>query len=253
MKLVFISDIHLNSGHEPKARALISFLETLKTDGVTDLFLVGDIFDLWLSHHQYFILRYGPVVRAIKKVCEEDKIQVHYFEGNHDLYLKNYWSSFKRLRVYEDSHCFQFGDQVIRVEHGDMMNPDDRGYLFLRWFLRTPALKWLGRSLPGATVGWIGDKASHKSREYTSTAKKIEKSETVELIRKYSERAFEETPYDLMVTGHVHTRDDYQVQQDHEFRKGRSVNLGTWLDIPYVFEWSPESSRWIELEVAKEG
>ena len=227
MKLVFISDIHLNTGHEPKARALISFLEGLKEKGVTDLFLVGDIFDLWLSHHQYFVLRYGPVVRAIKQVCEVDRIKIHYFEGNHDLYLRNYWSSFKRLRVYEDSHCFQYGDKMLRVEHGDLMNPEDKGYLFLRWFLRTTPLKFLGKNLPGKTAAWIGDKASHKSREYTSTSKKIEEEQTVKIIREYAEKSFEETPFDLMVTGHVHLVDDYIVSNRSEDREGRSVNLGT--------------------------
>ncbi len=244
-KLIFLSDIHLETGHESKARALIAFLEELPSKNVTDLFLVGDIFDLWIARHKYFEERYSDVVAAIRKVCDQG-IKVHYFEGNHDLYLKTYWTQFKNLKVYPGPENFEYSGKKIRVEHGDQINPNDKGYLFLRWFLRTFIMKLIARFLPGGIVSWIGNKASHSSRKYTSTAKKIEEDDTINMLRDYAKNRFDQEAFDLLVTGHVHVQDDWQIMADGF--EGRSVNLGTWLKKPIAFEWVPNGgSRWLDI------
>src|SRR5690606_10447535 len=122
----------------------------------------------------------------------------------------------------------------VRVEHGDQMDPDDKGYLFLRWLLRTPALRGLGRNLPNAAVRWIGERASRLSRDYTSQVKVISESEVRAKFLRHIDSAFAEKSFDVLVCGHVHVADDLTL--DREGRTVRAFNLGTWLKEPLVLD-----------------
>ena len=136
-------------------------------------------------------------------------------------------------------------DMMVRLEHGDQMDPDDRGYRFLRWFLRTPPIKFLTRRLPGSLIRRIGDRASAKSRDYTSSTKSIEPATAIEKIHAHARKAFAEQPFDLIVSGHVHVRDDSRIVA--ETGAFRSVNLGSWLDAPCFFRIDEGGGRFHEL------
>ena len=65
------------------------------------------------------------------------------------------------------------------------------------------------------------------------------------MIRTHAKKAFSERPFDMIVSGHVHTRDDCELDVgDHRFR---SVNLGTWLDAPCAFRMDARDARFVEL------
>ncbi len=235
----FVSDIHLTSSDEPNARALLALLEKLRSDALggsgekpTHLFLVGDIFDLWIGSHEYFVQKFGPVIRAIRAVVDAG-VTVHFFEGNHDLHLKKFWQDKLGVQVHSDAEIFELAGKTVRVEHGDLINPDDKGYLFLRSFLRTSAMRALALNLPSRVVAAIGERASRASRSYTSTAKELPVDKIRRLIRTHAERVFREKPFDLIITGHVHVVDD--VTFPASGRDVRSINLGSWYDGPKAF------------------
>ena len=245
----FVSDLHLRDSEDAKTLVFLRFLESLAenkdvTTRATHLFLVGDIFDLWVGGHDYFRKKFEKVVSAIRKVHDAG-IEVHFFEGNHDLHLEIFWAQELGLKVHADSAYFQLAGQTVRVEHGDLINPDDRGYLFLRGLLRNPIVKTLALHLPGRLVTQIGERASGASREYTSTVKGLQKDEIRQLIRRHAEVVFKKKPFDLLISGHVHIRDD--IELDIEGRKFRSVNLGSWFDAPGAFFISEAEARFIEL------
>ena len=177
MKAFFVSDIHLKDSKEPSSQILLGFLfrleESLQShDPATHLFLVGDIFDLWISSHSFFVQKFQAIVDQLKKL-KTLGLEIHYFEGNHDLYLKDFWQNTAEIQVHAEASIFQLGHYKVRVEHGDLINPDDKGYLFLYRFLRTQPLPWLAKNLPSAVVKSIGMRASGASREYTSNAKSL--------------------------------------------------------------------------------
>ncbi|MES2962555.1 MAG: UDP-2,3-diacylglucosamine diphosphatase [Bdellovibrionota bacterium] len=230
----FVSDLHLTSSEDPRTQTFVRFLRDLHSRAVkggaespTHLFLVGDIFDLWIGSHDYFVSRFRDVVDSIR-VLVRDGIEVHYFEGNHDLHLREFWATDVGARVHPDAMNFELAGRIVRVEHGDLINPDDKGYLFLRRFLRSRSMTTIALKLPSPLVRAIGEKASRASRDYTSTAKRLPEDRIRTLIRTHAEKVAREENFDMIVTGHVHVRDD------HEFEIGtkkiRSVNLGSWFD-----------------------
>lgn len=225
----------------PRAQLFMSFLRSLSGgDNTTHLFLLGDVFDLWVADHRYFIDRYREIVDEIRRLSNEG-VEVSYFEGNHDLHLDYYWADKLGLTVHSGPTYVQLGEQTVRIEHGDEMDPDDKRYRFLRWFLRTPLIRLLLRHLPGRLIAYIGNRASATSRQYSSTANSIDADKAIAMIRAHASKAHEARPFDLIISGHVHVRDDYKSAGF------RSVNLGSWLDAPCYFKIDAGGERFCEL------
>ena len=241
----FVSDLHIGSPTDSRAALFLDFLRNLRGgENASHLILMGDIFDLWIAAHHYFIDKYQIVTDEIARLRDEG-VEIHYFEGNHDLYLKHYWGEQIGVTVHEGPEYMELGHQTVRIEHGDQMDPDDRGYRFLRWFLRTPPLKFLIPRLPSGLIVAIGKKSSQTSRVYTSETKTITREDTIRKIRSHAEEVYEEMPFNLIISGHVHVRDQYLVQDGQIAFK--SVNLGTWLEAPCYYQIDETGGRLVDL------
>lgn len=209
---------------EEKAQVLLRFLVSLHENASEKvLFFMGDIFDLWLGDHKYFRKKFAPIVQAVDEFIQKGG-QFHYFEGNHDLHLKKFWQYYLGGVVHPGPGVFLFHDKIIRIEHGDQMNPEDRGYLFLRWLLRTWFFKFLIMHLPGPIVSWIGDRASGLSRDYTDGLRDEEKIRKI--IRDHAETIYDEKHFDFILSGHVHLKDEHHFTK--EDKTVVSYNLGSW-------------------------
>lgn len=246
----FVSDLHLKSADDPNAKVFLSFLRQLRVDVMapiperpTHLFLVGDIFDLWVGAHSFFVRQFEDIVSAIEDLVKAG-VSVHFFEGNHDLHLSSFWWKRLGVHVHTDSSYFDIAGSMIRVEHGDLINLNDRGYLFLRRVLRNPVIRFLILNLPSVLVSAIGTRASRASRQYTS-GKGVSSDEIRNMIRAHAERVFAEKPFDLLFTGHVHLVDDQTMRVSG--RIVRSVNLGSWFDQPRAFVLTGQRAEFIEL------
>lgn len=205
----------------PQGEAMLLLLK--KAQGEADLFVIlGDLFDIWLGKGEAFQKEYAPLLTEFKKL--KSKCRILYFEGNHDFHLRKFWAEDMGFEVYENPLDFEYGGLKIHAEHGDEINRDDRGYLFLRWFLRTPVLKFLIEKVPSQVVFGIGHKASNKSRVYTSGLP----NKTVPLFRSYAQDLNLRRPFDLFLVGHTHIPDDFNfVGQGQKFRL---INLGSWFE-----------------------
>ncbi len=228
-KAWFISDLHIQDEDESNSQKLLLFLHSLENQSRpgTHLFLVGDIFDLWIEKHSYFIEKYPKIVNAIRVLVARG-IEVHYFEGNHDLYLRKFWQQEVGVKVHDGPEFFNLGSVKIRVEHGDLMNPDDKGYLFLKKVLQSAPVKLIAQKLPSSGVRWIGERASRASRHYTSNQKKLDANHIKRFMHRYADEVVHEPPVDYLISGHTHLRDVYEM--DREGDQVFSINLGSWFD-----------------------
>ncbi|MGE4133342.1 MAG: UDP-2,3-diacylglucosamine diphosphatase [Bdellovibrionales bacterium] len=242
---LFVSDLHIASAEDPKAKLLLELLGRAQKQNVKNLFLVGDIFDLWIADRKYFVETYQAVIDRIRALVQSGT-HVYYFEGNHDLDLNKFWGEDVGVQVCESARYFDLDGKKVRVEHGDQMDPEDRGYLFLRWLLRTPVMRALGRNLPDATVKWIGSRASRASRDYTSQVKVSSEERTEKIFLEHAQRAYREQPYDYLISGHVHVVMDLVVPTENG-SKARALNLGTWLKEPMLLELSAAGVKFLKV------
>ena len=241
----FISDIHLKDINERNGNTLLRFLYYLNEDAKQHrLFLLGDIFDFWLSDGKAFQNKYKPLIDQLAKFKKAGG-EVHYFEGNHDFHVDVFWTKRLQIPVYESECFFRIDQMQVRLEHGDFINPDDTAYLKYRATIRHKYLEPIGHIVPGWFWKWFGERQSLKSRKRTGFYAAKNSERVKQLIRTHAEKMYDQKPFDLIVTGHMHIFDDYEFTR--EGRKIRSINLGTWLDVPRALKLEKNELKVIAL------
>jgi UDP-2,3-diacylglucosamine hydrolase len=248
VKSWFLSDIHLKDINERNGNTLLRFLFSLNENPKQHrLFLLGDIFDFWLSDGRAFISHYRQLVDEIRKF-KSGGGEVYYFEGNHDFHIDVFWTKKLDIPVIEEMQYFDIDGYRVRLEHGDFINPDDVAYLKYRARIRHPWLEPVGHILPGVFWKWFGEKKSRQSRKKTARYATENTEGLRHMIRSYAEKVYAEEPFDIIVTGHMHIYDDYEFEAAG--KKVRSINLGTWLEKPRVLLIEQGQVKTIDLNSA---
>lgn len=246
MKSWFISDLHLKDTNERNSQILLRFLLRLNQDPQNhQLFLMGDIFDFWLSNGRAFEKHYQSIVDEIVKLKQSGG-EVYYFEGNHDFHIDVFWTKKYNIPVIDDLAFLKIGDFEARLEHGDLINPHDHKYLQYRASVRRPWVEAFGHILPGWFLKWFGETMSAQSRKRSKNYSVNNQDEIKKMIRLHAERVHREKPFDLIITGHMHVVDDYAWSS--QGRTVRSINLGTWLNKPIALMVEGSHIEWVALE-----
>lgn len=209
------------------------------------LFLLGDIFDFWLSDGRAFVRHYQLLVDEIAKFKNAGG-EVYYFEGNHDFHVDVFWTKKLNIPVIEEMQYFDLAGLRVRLEHGDFINPDDEAYLKYRARIRHPWIEPIGHIVPGFFWKWFGEKKSQQSRKKTARYTTENTEGLRQMIRTYAKKAYAEQPFDIIVTGHMHICDDHEFEVDG--KKVRSINLGTWLEKPRVLLIEEGRVKMIDLD-----
>jgi UDP-2,3-diacylglucosamine hydrolase len=233
MKAWFVSDIHIKQADDESALLFRKFLYSLgRSRDATHLFLVGDIFDLWVGGSDYFFSKFRVLADEISYLKDRN-IEVHYFEGNHDVHIDQFWKN-KGVKVWTGSKLFKLGDWKVVVEHGDFINPNDKVYLRYLEIIRKSPIRFLALNLPGFFWDQIGSYASKKSRKISSKKREVNQDFLRELLRNFAKEKSKKYDFDYIITGHIHVKDEYLFNKASG-RKVHSVNLGSWLQQPVAY------------------
>lgn len=243
MRAWFLSDLHLKDINERNSIILLRFLRSLLEDPqTTHLFLLGDIFDLWVGDSDVFQRKFQAIVDLLAALKAKG-VEVFYFEGNHDVHVKAFWEGRLSIPVYVEHQIISLGPYLVRMEHGDFINPDDRAYLKYREFIRRPALEKIAYAVPGKLLDGIGTWASTLSRKKSSIKRRDSENELRERIRSFGREKSQEAPFDYIITGHMHLRDEYEFEANG--RKRISINLGSWYDEPQALCLTESGHSWV--------
>jgi UDP-2,3-diacylglucosamine hydrolase len=168
-KIYFLSDFHLGAPNYQSSlqreKKIVSFLESIR-QSASAIFIVGDIFDFWYEYKQVVPKGY---VRLLGKLAEitDSGIPIHFFVGNHDMWMRNYFQKELNMAVYFEPKTFEWKGKKLFIAHGDGLGPEDHGYKFIKSIFRNPFCKWLfGLLHPSWGMG-IANYFSRKSRKKT--------------------------------------------------------------------------------------
>jgi UDP-2,3-diacylglucosamine hydrolase len=243
----FLSDIHLKTAEERNGKILLRFLRSLCEENPEQvhLFLLGDIFDLWVGPHTFFAKKFWPLMEALDKL-KKAGAKITYIEGNHDVHVEGFFQKKLGVEVFVEAQHYLLDGVRVRVEHGDLINLQDEKYLKYRSIIRNPYIKPLGNIIPGQFWDYIGNRASKKSRARTSDYANRNTDQLVHMIREHAVKVYPEKPFDIIISGHMHVFDDHQVQiQEHSVR---SINLGSWFEPKVrVFRLKDGVGEWVYL------
>lgn len=232
-KVYFASDFHLGADAKRTSSEreilIVSWMKSIELDCEV-LFLVGDIFDYWFEYKNVVPKGYTRLFSQLRSMVDNG-IDIHFFVGNHDMWVKDYFTLELGINVYYHPKVFDLKGKKFYIGHGDGLGPGDHKYKIIKKILRSPFLQWC--------YGWIHPTIglplmksfSHKSRigqdeEPISQIKE-------EWLVQFAESHRKTTHIDYYIFGHRHLPIDYTLTDN----KSRYLNLGDWLEFCSYGVW----------------
>lgn len=235
----FLSDFHLGvpdaESSRQREKLIVRFLDSVK-DKAHTIFIVGDMFDFWFEYRH--VVPKG-FVRLLGRLAElhDSGIHLHFFVGNHDMWMKDYFQKELGIPVYYEPKVFVFNGVSFYVGHGDGLGPGDRGYKFLKRVFRSPVSQWLFGIIPPALGIGLANYSSGLSRGGEKHKEEFFYGEDKEWLLLHSRELLQKEPHHFYVFGHRHLPIDYNLTPGHalpiperEEVKSRYINLGEWMN-----------------------
>ncbi len=192
---IFVADAHYN---EKRGEFLI-FLKKVQNSSIqiTQLFLMGDMFDFLSSQNSYFIKKNQELIDLINELSY--KHEVFYLEGNHDY---NLVKLFPKVKVYTRASqpvLAQYNNKTIAISHGDIFVDD----MFYEMFCKVIRNKIFLKFLNIIDINNMLSKKVYYSLLEKDICHKIDnfKEITQKRLKYYSS--------DIIIEGHFHQGNEY--------------------------------------------
>lgn len=225
-KIYFASDNHLGAptmeASRPREKKFVAWLDEVKEDAAA-IFLLGDLFDFWF---EYKTVVPKGFTRTLGKLAEisDSGIPIHYFVGNHDLWMNGYFEEELGITVYHKPQEFTINNFSFFIGHGDGLGPGDKGYKRMKKIFISPFFKWLFK--------WGHPDIGMRIAQYFSVKNKLISGdedakflgEENEWLAVYSKKKLQEKHRDFFVFGHRHLPLEIQLNKTSKY-----VNLGDWI------------------------
>ena len=226
-KIYFLSDFHLGAPDFAtslaRERRIVAFLERIRTDAAV-IFIVGDLFDFWYEYRTVVPKGYTRILGKLAEITDSG-IPIHFFTGNHDMWMSGYFEQELNIPVYHEPKVFEFNGKKLYIGHGDGLGPGDHGYKFLKKVFRNKLCQGLFGILPPAVgvgfAGWL----SRRSRAMTGATDAHFLGEDKEWLVIYCRELLRTQYFDFMIFGHRHLPIDLLLDP----RGCRYINLGDWI------------------------
>ena len=225
-KIYFASDNHLGAptpeASAPREKRFVQWLSEIQQDAAA-LFLLGDLFDFWF---EYKTVVPKGFVRVLGKLAEmaDAGIPIHFFVGNHDLWMLDYLEKEVGIKVHYQPKEFTFNDRLFFIGHGDGLGPEDKGYKRMKKIFINPFFQWCFRWLHPDLGLRLGHYLSVKNKLISGEEDAIFLGEDKEWLAQYAKRKYNEKARDYFVFGHRHIPLDIAIND-----QARYINLGDWI------------------------
>jgi UDP-2,3-diacylglucosamine hydrolase len=225
-KIYFISDFHLGvpdaASSLEREKKIVRWLEMARKDAA-EIYLLGDVFDFWFEYKRAVPRGF---VRLLGKLAEiaDSGIKLHYFTGNHDMWVFDYLPKEVGLTLYREPITRKYNGKDFYIGHGDGLGPGDHGYKFIKKVFANKVSQKLFSILHPDFGIWLAGYFSRKSRIATGTGDEKFLGEDKEWLVVYSKEVLKSQHFDYFIFGHRHLPLDIRLNE-----KSRYVNLGEWI------------------------
>ncbi|MEY2799725.1 MAG: hypothetical protein RI934_713 [Bacteroidota bacterium] len=224
-KIYFASDFHLGLPSYEASRLredkIVRWLNSIQSDA-SEIFLVGDIFDFWFEYASVVPKGFVRLQGAIAALTDAG-IKVHFFKGNHDMWMFNYFQKELGIELHSEPIERIFNGKKFLIGHGDGLGPGDYSYKFLKQIFTSKVCQWLfARIHPNFGVG-LAHAWSQRSRVVHDKKEKFLGEEN-EWLAIYAKEQLEKTQFDYFIFGHRHLPLNIDLTNESKY-----VNLGEWI------------------------
>lgn len=237
-RIYFASDFHFGAPNAVQSRqredAVLAWLDEIMPTA-NYLFLLGDIFDFWFEYRDVVPKGY---FRFFAKLLEmkQKGVEIYYFTGNHDMWVKDYFENEIGVRIFRAEQRFVINGKNCVIGHGDGLDPNDRGYLFIKKMFAVKAHVALYGALPPRWAFGIARFCSRRSRAQNETV--AERSEAK--IRQHEQatiahirNVLSHEPTDFFIYGHSHRPLQVEIEDGVTY-----FNTGDWLIHQSFVQWT---------------
>ena len=225
-RVYFASDNHLGApdsqSSAPRERIFLDWLNHIQKD-VGVLFLLGDLFDFWF---EYKTVVPKGFVRVLGKLAElsDQGVEIHFFAGNHDLWIQDYFQKELSFIVHHTAQEFTINQKKFFVAHGDGLGPNDRGYKRMKKVFTNKFFQWLFRWIHPDIGMRLGHYLSVKNKVISGDEDIVFLGEDKEWSVQYCKKKQAEKKRDFYIFGHRHLPLDIAIEDE-----ARYLNLGDWI------------------------
>jgi len=226
-KIYFASDNHLGApdynSSLKREKHFVQWLDFIKKDA-QEIFLLGDLFDFWFEYKK--VVPKG-FVRVLGKIAEiiDNGTPIHYFVGNHDLWMNDYFQMELGVKVYRSPKDFNIMKKTFYIGHGDGLGPHDKGYKIMKRVFSNSFAKILYRLIHPDIGIRLGQYFSQKNK-ITSRDKDVNfLGDDNEWLAKYSRKKLQEKHRDYFIFGHRHLPIQIELNETSKY-----INLGDWIN-----------------------
>jgi UDP-2,3-diacylglucosamine hydrolase len=225
-KIYFLSDFHLGAPDHAtslvRERKIVEFLDEIQHTA-SEIFIVGDMFDFWYEYRMVVPRGYVRLLGKLAQITDAG-IPVHFFVGNHDMWMRNYLQQELNIPVYFEPKTFEFNNKKFYIGHGDGLGPGDHGYKMLKKVFRNPVCQWLFGILPPYIGMGLANWSSRRSRAVTGNTDEQFFGEKGEWLITYCKEVLQKEHFDYLIFGHRHLPIDFKLKDG-----SRYINLGDWI------------------------
>jgi UDP-2,3-diacylglucosamine hydrolase len=225
-KIYFASDNHLGAPSAteslPREKKFVSWLDTIK-DSAAAVFLLGDLFDFWFEYKHVIPKGFTRVLGKLAELSDQG-IKIHFFVGNHDMWMRGYFEEELNIKVYQKPEQFKLNNKAFFIGHGDGLGPNDKGYKRLKKVFTNSFFNWLYR--------WLHPDFGVRFAQYLSLKNKLISGDEDlkfmgndnEWLTQYAHRKLKDKYFDYFVFGHRHLPLEVPLNS-----KSIYFNLGDWI------------------------
>jgi len=225
-KVYFASDNHLGAPTSkislPREKKFVAWLDEIKDDAAA-IFLLGDLFDFWFEYKTVVPKGFARTLGKLAEISDSG-IPIHYFVGNHDLWMNGYFEDELGIPVYHKPKEFKLNNTAFFIGHGDGLGPGDKGYKRMKKVFTNPFFKWIFK--------WVHPDIGVKIAQYLSVKNKLISGDDDatflgddnEWLATYSRKKLEDKHRDFFVFGHRHLPLEIKLNENSKY-----INLGDWI------------------------
>ncbi|MGC9352262.1 MAG: UDP-2,3-diacylglucosamine diphosphatase [Mariniphaga sp.] len=224
-KIYFISDVHLGApalaNNRERELLFARWLDFIRDD-VAELYLMGDIFDFWFEYRKVVPRGFTRILGRLADLSDKG-VSIHFFAGNHDVWVFDYLPQEIGLTLHRDEFITEIRGKKFYLAHGDGLDPDDKGYLFLKKIFTSKTLQWwFSRIHPNF--------AFHLAHQWSKSSRlsKLNQEEEFkvknECMYKFAENFLEKEWIDYFIFGHRHQMTNVEIKNGSRF-----ILLGDWI------------------------
>lgn len=224
-KIYFASDFHFGIPDYESTRSretlVCKWLDVIGVDAQV-IFLMGDIFDSWMEYKT--VVPKGSI-RFLGKIAElSDKgIKIHFFTGNHDLWMHGYFEKELAAVVYQEPQTIKINNLIFHLGHGDGLCSKEWKYRIMKSVIKHPLSQFIYRQLHPDIGLKLADFFSRLGPKHKYQDLEMKKdSQEYQLL--YAKQFLSKQNADYFIFGHRHVPIQKQLTDTCTF-----INLGDWI------------------------